>query len=83
MPKIPRDISGKDLAKLLSKYGYKITRQTGSHIRLTSNLAGLTHQITIPHHSQIKIGTLNKILNEIAGYLKTDKESIVKELFKS
>ncbi len=34
MPKIPRDISGLKLAKLLEKYNYRITRQTGSHIRL-------------------------------------------------
>ena len=30
--KIPRGIGGEDLAKLLKKYGYEITRQTGSHI---------------------------------------------------
>ena len=32
MPKIPRDISGKELAKLLKKYDYKIERERGSHI---------------------------------------------------
>jgi predicted RNA binding protein YcfA (HicA-like mRNA interferase family) len=37
MPKLPRDISGAEFARLLKKYDYKITRQTGSHIRLTSN----------------------------------------------
>lgn len=35
--KIPRDIGGEELARLLGKYGYKITRQTGSHMRLTSS----------------------------------------------
>ncbi len=34
--KLPRDISGEELAKLLKKFGYEITRQTGSHIRLTT-----------------------------------------------
>ena len=34
--KLPRDIGGRDLADLLSKYGYKIDRQTGSHLRLRS-----------------------------------------------
>ena len=34
--KLPRDIGGKDLADLLSKYGYEINRQTGSHLRLRS-----------------------------------------------
>lgn len=82
MPKIPRDVSCKPLVKLLKKYGYEIVRQTASHVRLSSNLKGSTHHITIPYHSSIKIGSLNKILKEIAEYLKTDKESLVNELFK-
>ncbi len=36
--KIPRDISGEELARLLKKYGYEVTRQKGSHIRLTAVL---------------------------------------------
>jgi len=34
--KVPRDLSGAALAKALSKVGYQMTRQTGSHIRLTT-----------------------------------------------
>ncbi|HDD43516.1 MAG TPA: type II toxin-antitoxin system HicA family toxin [Candidatus Desulfofervidus auxilii] len=33
-------MSGRELARLLKKYGYEITRETGSHIRLTSKLKG-------------------------------------------
>jgi predicted RNA binding protein YcfA (HicA-like mRNA interferase family) len=33
--KLPRDISGIELAKALSRVGYETTRQSGSHIRLT------------------------------------------------
>jgi predicted RNA binding protein YcfA (HicA-like mRNA interferase family) len=33
--RIPRDLSGADLVKRLSRLGYEVTRQTGSHIRLT------------------------------------------------
>lgn len=33
--RLPRDLSGIELAKLLSQFGYYIDRQTGSHIRLT------------------------------------------------
>ena len=29
--KLPRDISGNDLAKALVRLGYHVTRQTGSH----------------------------------------------------
>jgi predicted RNA binding protein YcfA (HicA-like mRNA interferase family) len=58
--KIPRDLSGDDLVKLLKRYGYLPTRQSGSHIRLTSNQNG-EHHITIPNHSPIKVGTLSAI----------------------
>lgn len=83
MPKIPRDISGKSLAGLLRKYGYEITRQTGSHIRLTSSLSGAPHHVTIPDHSPIKIGTLNKILKEISDHQKVEKELLIKNLFEN
>ena len=50
--RLPRDISGIDLAKRLSQYGYRITRQTGSHIRLTTQING-EHHITIPGHQDL------------------------------
>jgi predicted RNA binding protein YcfA (HicA-like mRNA interferase family) len=31
--RLPRDVSGKQLAILLGRYGYEVTRQTGSHVR--------------------------------------------------
>ena len=34
--KLPRDLSGLDLAKALSNVGYRVSRQTGSHLRLTT-----------------------------------------------
>ena len=79
--KIPRDISGIDLAARLSKYGYKISRQTGSHLRLSTDLKG-EHHITIPNHSSLRIGTLNAVLKDIADHLKLDKAFLIKEIFK-
>ena len=83
MPKIPRDISGRKLAKLLEKYGYKIIRESASHMRLIAKYKDKEHKITIPDHNPIKIGTLNNILNDIANYLKVDKKKIIEELFRS
>ncbi len=34
--KLPRDMGGEELAVLLRRRGYEITRQTGSHIRSNS-----------------------------------------------
>jgi len=78
--KLPREISGEELAKLLKKYGYEISRQTGSHIRLTTSLQG-QHHITIPAHKYLKIGTLSSILNDIAIHFKIDKGDLIKKLF--
>ncbi len=78
--KVPRDTSGEELAKLLKRYGYEITRHTGSHMRLTTLLKG-EHHITIPKHKFLKIGTLNSILADISNYLEIDKQDLIKELF--
>ena len=72
---------GKDLARLLSKYGYQITRQKGSHVRLTTKING-EHHITIPNHKPLKIGTISGLLTDISGYLKIDKQALIIELFK-
>ncbi len=80
--KIPRNISSDNIIQLLKKYDYKITRQTGSHIRLTSNLKGKEYNITIPRHKDLKVGTINSILNDISKYLEIDKEILIKNLSK-
>lgn len=78
--KLPRDLSGLDLARALSGIGYRITRQTGSHIRLTLEIP-TQHHITIPAHDPLKVGTLSAILAEIAGHLKVSREELLKQLF--
>ena len=54
--KIPRDVSGVQLAIALRVYGYRVTRQTGSHIRLTTTERG-EHHVTVPAHAVLRVGT--------------------------
>ena len=79
--KLPRDLSGEQFARLLRRYGYEITRQTGSHLRLTSKIRGTDHHITIPTHNPLKIGTLSAVLGEVASYLEMDRSALANELF--
>lgn len=79
--RLPRDIGGEELVQLLKRFGYQVTRQTGSHIRLTTSVKG-EHKITIPKHKPIKIGTLNSILTDISIHLKMDKKELIEELIK-
>jgi predicted RNA binding protein YcfA (HicA-like mRNA interferase family) len=79
--KLPRDLDGKKLAARLRPYGYHITRQTGSHMRLTSVLKGKEHHVTIPAHKELSVGTLHNILRDVAAYLGTDSAKLMNELF--
>lgn len=78
--RIPRDMGGEEFAKLIRKYGYQITRQTGSHMRLTTTVKG-EHHITIPKCKPLKVGTFNSILNDIASYLEIEKQDLMEKLF--
>jgi len=73
--KLPRDLSGSDLAKSLQVLGYEITRQKGSHVRVTT-LEGGKHHETIPAHSPIKVGTLRSILGSIAMHHRMSTEEL-------
>ncbi|MGA2424155.1 MAG: type II toxin-antitoxin system HicA family toxin [Terriglobales bacterium] len=62
--RLPRDLSGHELIRLLRRYGYEQTRQVGSHIRLQSSLRGHPHNLTVPDHGSLRLGTLSAILSE-------------------
>jgi len=78
--RLPRDLSGAELAKALERMGYQVTRQTGSHTRLTTDSAP-QHHITIPAHDPLKVGTLAAILGDVASHLKIDREDLLRRLF--
>ena len=79
--KLPRDLGGDELARLLSRYGYKVVRQSGSHMRLVSVIKGTEHRITIPRHKPLRVGILSRIIAEVARYLETDRQTLSQELF--
>jgi len=78
--KLPRDLTGQQLVKALERLGYQVDRQTGSHIRLTTQEKG-EHHITIPNHSPLKIGTLNAILKSIANHFQISRDDIIRRIF--
>lgn len=78
--KLPRDLHGEELAKRLSRLGYQVVRQTGSHIRPTWNEGGQEHHLTIPRHHPLKLGTLAGILREIAEARNLTREELLKLL---
>jgi predicted RNA binding protein YcfA (HicA-like mRNA interferase family) len=78
--RLPRDISGSELAKALARLGYEVSHQTGSHIRLTTRRGG-EHHITIPAHDAIRVGTLTAILRDLGEHHDLSRDELLKELF--
>ncbi len=75
----PRNVSGSDLIKSLQVLGYEISRQLGSHIRLTTKLDGEYH-ITVPNHSPLRLGTFKSILKLVAAHHSLTIEELLEKL---
>ena len=78
--RLPRDLSGEELAVLLGRYGYEVTRQSGSHMRLTTTLGG-EHHVTVPHHQSLRVGMLSAILKDVAEHLDLTRPELLETLF--
>jgi predicted RNA binding protein YcfA (HicA-like mRNA interferase family) len=78
--RLPRDLSGEDLARALSVFGYEVTRQTGSHMRLTTFEHG-EHHLTIPRHASLRVGTVAAILADAGDHFGLTREALVDRLF--
>lgn len=78
--KLPRNLSGADLIKVLCRdFSYHRIHQVGSHVILQTETPG-HHRIPVPDHAILRIGTLNAILNAVAKAKGIDKGEILKKL---
>lgn len=66
MPELPV-LSGAELIKLLTKAGFQMIRQKGSHVSLQKG----TYKTVVPLHDELAKGTLNGILKQ-CGLTKDD-----------
>lgn len=80
--RVPRDLSGDDLIQGLQGLGYKPTRQTGSHVRLTRETPEASQHVTIPRHKALRLGTLNGILNTVTDQLDLSKKELIRRILR-
>ena len=73
-------ISRATTKKALRAFRYLPTRQTGSHLRLTSDQKG-QHHVTVPRHKPVRLGTLAGILGEVAAHFGCTREEVAAKLF--
>jgi len=76
--KLPRDLSGAQLVKILCKnFGYRRMHQVGSHIVLETDTP-VHHRLSVPEHDSLRVGTLNSILTAVARAKGIPKTEILK-----
>lgn len=80
MTRLPRDLTSAELANALSVLGYQVTRQTGSHLRPTTDL-NREHHVTVPRHDPLRVGTLSGILGDVAAHCRLTRDELLQRLF--
>ena len=80
--RLPRDLSGQQLVELLKRFGYQVTRQSGSPVRLTTFEKGEHHiTITVPAVEPLRVGTLAAILAEVGEHFGLERGEVASRLF--
>lgn len=78
--RLPRDLSADELVAALKALGYQVTRQTGSHLRLTTRQHD-EHHLTIPQHNPLRVGTLRSILTDVANHFGMNRDELMERVF--
>ena len=80
--KLPRALSGNELAKRLARiYGYRMTRSRSSHMTVTLTVGSNSHQVTVPRHRDVRVGTLDAIVTDVAEFLGLSEREVRRRLF--
>ena len=61
MPRLPV-LSADKIIKALKRAGFRVVRQSGSHIHLWNDNNKIL--VTVPNHSELAKGTLNSIIKQ-------------------
>jgi len=73
MPKL-RSLSGKEVIRILLRFGFEIASQRGSHVKLRRFLPDGTKQtLTIPLHEDLDRGTIRAIFRQALRYIPEEE----------
>jgi len=73
MPKL-KSLTGEDVIRILSLFGFEIASQRGSHAKLKRVLSDEDKQIlTIPRHKELDKGTLRAIFRQALRYIPEEQ----------
>ncbi len=70
---MPKLYSSRQIIKALSRIGFVIISQRGSHVKLRGKFDGEVFTAIVPNHKEVALGTLQSILKQ-AGITKEELE---------
>jgi predicted RNA binding protein YcfA (HicA-like mRNA interferase family) len=66
VPKLPTDLSGRQVRMALERAGFVFRRQTGGHMILRRG--DPYARVVVPDHRQVRHGTLRRIIADAGTY---------------
>jgi hypothetical protein len=76
--KLPRDLSGSELAQRLRGFGYRSRGRPEATCANHSERG--EHHLTIPNHAVLRVGTLAFILGEVAEHFQVERAEVIRRL---
>jgi predicted RNA binding protein YcfA (HicA-like mRNA interferase family) len=69
-----RRLSGDDLLAILTRFGFQIHSQRGSHVKLKRvTAAGSVQTLTVPRNRELDVGTLQAIFRQASRFVPEDE----------
>ena len=69
-----RVLSGKKVVKILSRFGFEVVSQKGSHIKLRRiSPDGAKQTLTVPLHDELDRGTLKAIIRQASRFIPEEE----------
>lgn len=62
-------LSGKDVVRILARFGFEVRGQRGSHVKLRRVVNGENETLVLPNDASISKGTLKAIFNQASAYV--------------
>lgn len=74
-----KKLSGPDLVKIFSGFGFNVVGQKGSHIKLRRVILENNETLIIQNNKTIPLGTLKSIFNQASKYIS--REDLYKHFY--
>jgi len=72
MPKL-KSLDSQEIIKIIESFGFSVSSQKGSHIKLVKQTSFQKQVLTIPNHKELKKGTIRAIFNQASRFISSEE----------